>query len=127
MAGAALVRDPTAVPCATRRRWPEIPHELLTSTLPYYGRLVSGLSILLLFPFFTTMFSLWKKETHRLRMTNLTAWILAFILTLSLFILQINRQAIQLWGLWLYILTTISAIIFEFGVQRWELSREHKA
>jgi hypothetical protein len=101
--------------------------ELLTSTLPYYGRLVSGLSILLLFPFFTTMFSLWKKETHRLRMTNLTAWILAFILTLSLFILQINRQAIQLWGLWLYILTTISAIIFEFGVQRWELSREHKA
>jgi hypothetical protein len=60
-------------------------------------------------------------------MTNLTAWILAFILTLSLFILQINRQAIQLWGLWLYILTTISAIIFEFGVQRWELSREHKA
>lgn len=101
--------------------------ELLTSTLPYYGRLVSGLSILLLFPIFTTIFSLWKKETHRLRMTNLIAWILAFLITSTLFILQINRQAIQLWGLWLYIITTISAIIFEFGAQRWEVSTGHKA
>jgi hypothetical protein len=72
---------------------------LITSTL-YYPSLLSGLSIFLLFPIMTTLFSLWKKETHRLRMMNLIAWILAFLLTLTLFTLQINRQAIQLWGLW---------------------------
>jgi hypothetical protein len=91
--------------------------ELLTSTLPYYGRLSSGLSILLLFPIFTTIFSLWRKETHRLRMMNLIAWILAFLLTLTLFILQINRQAIHLWGLWFYILAATGAIIFEVSAQ----------
>ena len=82
--------------------------------------LLVGLLILPLIPFFTTLLLIWKKETHRLQTINLIAWILAFLLTLALFTLQINRQAIRLWGLWFYILAAVSAIIFEVGIQLWE-------
>jgi hypothetical protein len=75
--------------------------------------LITGLSLLLLIPFATTTLLLWKKETPRLRTINLIAWILAFILALTVFILQVTEQNFRLWGLWLYILVAVSAIIFE--------------
>ena len=99
--------------------------ELITMTLPYYGRLLSGLSLLIIFPIFTTAFILWKKETRRTRTINLIAWILAFFATLLLFILlinyqQTNYQVIRLWGIWLYLLLAVSAIIFEITLPKRE-------
>jgi len=79
-----------------------------------------GLSLLPILPFFTTLFLIWKEETRRLRTINLVAWILALIPTLIVFILQIKDQAIQPWGLWLYILVAIGAIIHEVQALRRE-------
>jgi hypothetical protein len=78
--------------------------------------LLAGLSIFPLLPFFTTLFSIWRKETRRLRMFSLVAWILAWLPTLVLFLFQIKYQSLRLWGLWLYILLAISAITIEFLV-----------
>ena len=50
---------------------------------------------------------------------NLIAWILALISTLTAFIftmLTITGQAIWLWGLWLYIVMALNAVIFEFVI-----------
>ena len=75
--------------------------------------LLVGLLLLSLIPFFTTLFLLWKKETRRIQTINLVAWILALLPILTLFTSQINDKVTQLWGLWLYILLALSAIIFE--------------
>lgn len=82
-----------------------------------FRELLVVISILPLIPFFTTLFLIWKKETRRLRTINLVAWILAFLLTLPFLISQINYQAIRLWGPWLYIVVTVSAIIIEILIQ----------
>jgi hypothetical protein len=74
--------------------------------------LMSGLSLLLLLPIFTTLL-LMGKESRRLLTINLLAWILAFLITLTVFISQINDPVARLWGLWLYIILAISAIICE--------------
>jgi hypothetical protein len=66
-----------------------------------------------LIPFFTTLLLIWKKEPRRLPTINLIAWILAFLLTLTIFISQINDPVFRLWGPWLYIIAAISAIIIE--------------
>ena len=83
----------------------------------FEGRFRELLSVIFftpsLIPFLTTLLLIWRKETRRLRTINLIVWILAFLPTLTLFIFEINRQAIRLWGLWLYILTAISAVILE--------------
>jgi len=84
------------------------------------GELLAGLSILPLIPFFTTLLLLWKKESHRLRTVNLVAWILALLLTLMLFITQINDKATLLWGLWLYIITAAIAIALEISLRWWK-------
>lgn len=75
--------------------------------------LIAGLSLLPLVPFVTTILLLWKRNTPRLQIINLVAWILALIPTLTIFIFQIKDQAFRLWGLWLYILTAVGAVIFE--------------
>lgn len=95
--------------------------ELLKGTFTgRFRELIAGLSILPLIPFVTTILLLWKKETPRLRTVNLVAWILAFILTLTVFILQINEQSFRLWGLWLYILAAVGALTVEMLVWKWE-------
>lgn len=78
-----------------------------------FRELIVGLSLLILLPFVTTTLLLWKREAPRLWTINLVAWILALILTLTVFILQIRDQSFRLWGLWLYILVTLGAFIFE--------------
>jgi hypothetical protein len=75
--------------------------------------LLFGLSVFPLIPFLISLLSLWRKESRRIQTINLFAWILAFLPTLTLFILQINHQAIRLWGLWLYIVVTVSAFVIE--------------
>jgi len=88
--------------------------EVIRGTFASRSReLLVGLFVLPIIPIFTTLLSIWKKETHRLRTINLVAWILALLLTLTLFILQITNQGIRLWGLWLYILVAVSAVVLE--------------
>jgi hypothetical protein len=81
-----------------------------------------GLLILPLIPFLTTLLSIWKKETHRLRTINLFAWILALIPVLTIFTLQINRQSIRLWGLWIYIAAAVCAVVLEIIVMKISLN-----
>ncbi len=73
-----------------------------------------GLSILFLIPFFTTLFLLWKKDARRLYKVHRIAWALALILALVAFIPQINDPIIRLWGIWLYILLAVGAILIEY-------------
>ncbi|HQU37277.1 MAG TPA: hypothetical protein PLR65_11905 [Anaerolineales bacterium] len=76
--------------------------------------IVIGLSIPFLLPFFTTLLLLWKKDARRLRTIHLIAWALALILALVIFIGQTNDPIIRLWGLWLYILLAVGAILIEY-------------
>jgi len=93
--------------------------EIIRGTFAGRSReLIIVIYILPLIPFFTILLSIWKKETRQLRKINLVAWILAFLSTLTLFILQINHQAIRLWGLWLYIVVTVSMIIIEISIMK---------
>ena len=78
------------------------------------GLWVGGLSILPLIPFFTTLLLLWKKDARRFRTTHLIAWVLALILAVVIFIGQTNDPIIRLWGLWLYILLAVGAILIEY-------------
>ena len=88
--------------------------ELLTGTFINRSReLLVSLLTLPLIPFFTTTLFIWKKETPCLQIVNLVAWTLAFLLTCTVLILQINFHAIRLWGLWLYAVTAFSAIILD--------------
>lgn len=89
--------------------------ELITGRFTGQGsEFFFGLSILPLIPFFTTLLLLWKKDTRRLRTAHLVAWVLALILTLVIFIAQINDPVTRLWGLWLYILLAVGAIVIEY-------------
>ena len=102
--------------------------DLISGTLFYYGRLLNGHWLFPLFPILTTMVSLWIKETRLIRTMNLIAWILASISTLTMFILsmlKINGQAFWLWGLWLYILMALSAIVFELFIMRNSPTKSH--
>lgn len=76
--------------------------------------LLVGLAILPLLPFFTTLLLLWKKDTRQVRTVHLVVWVLALILALLIFIPQINDPITRLWGLWLYILLAVSAIVIEY-------------
>ena len=74
--------------------------------------------ILPLILFFTTLFSIWRIEMRRLRTINLVAWILAFLALIPLFFLQIHYQVIRLWGLWLFLLLAICALIAEIAIMK---------
>ncbi|HSM70515.1 MAG TPA: hypothetical protein VK851_03145 [Anaerolineales bacterium] len=83
--------------------------------------LLIGSLLLILIPFFTTLFLLWKKETRRLLTINLIAWILALLPTLLMFVLlavQRSGYTFRLWGLWLYVLVAIGAIVIESFVMK---------
>jgi hypothetical protein len=93
---------------------------LVSGTFTGRGRELLGVVFLALpiLPFLTTVLLIWKKETPSLRTINLVAWILALILTLTIFILQINEQSFRLWGLWLYIVTAVGAVIIEIFITK---------
>jgi hypothetical protein len=78
---------------------------------------------IILLPFFSTLLLLGNRNSRRLQTINVIVWGLACLPTLTMFILQTNRdQFVQffylLWGLWLYILLAIGTIIFEILVLR---------
>ena len=79
--------------------------------------LLAVLSLLPLIPFVTTILLLWR-DTPRLQIINLVAWILALIPTLTIFIFQIKDQAFRLWGLWLYILVAVGAVVLEIALMK---------
>jgi hypothetical protein len=82
------------------------------------SELFTGLALLPMVPFISTILLLWKDESHQLQTVNLLAWSLALIPTLGIFFFQIGDQVLRLWGLWLYILMTIGAVITEVLIQR---------
>jgi len=100
---------------------------LTTGTFVNYPReLLIGLYVLPLIPFITSLILLWKKETRHLLTINLIAWILALVPTLLMFLLlavQRSGYIFRLWGLWLYILLAVSAIIFEITLLKRKADR----
>lgn len=88
--------------------------ELITGTFTGQAReLFVGLSLPPIIPFFTTALSIWKKETHRLQTINLVAWILACVSTMMFIFYLKDHLVINLWGLWLYVVMAVGAIIIE--------------
>ena len=77
-----------------------------------------GLPILLLIPFFTTALVIWKKDSHRLQTINLSMWGLALILAVLVFGLQLQDKAFYLWGLWLYLVLAMGALIVEMIIRK---------
>lgn len=93
--------------------------ELITGTFTGQGSefffgLFFGLSILPLMPFFTTLLLLWKKDARQFRTVHLVAWVLALILALASLNIQIEDPIARLWGLWLYVLLAVGAIVIEY-------------
>jgi len=88
--------------------------------------LIMLLYLLMILPFFTTIPFFWKKETRLLRTFNLVAWTLALIITLIFFFLAIQHsgRGLQLWGIWLYAITVISAITMEMLILKAGIKRE---
>jgi len=77
---------------------------------------IAGYFLLILIPFITTLSFIWKKETRQLRTVNLVAWTIALIPLLFICIISITQYggtSLRLWGLWLYIVTALGAMIFE--------------
>ena len=77
-----------------------------------------GLPIPLLIPFFTTALVIWKKDSRRLQTINLSMWGLALILAVLVFGLQLQDKAFYLWGLWLYLVLAMSALIVEMIIRK---------
>jgi hypothetical protein len=78
---------------------------------------------IIVLPFFSILLLIGNRNSRRLQIINVIVWGLACLPTLTMFILQTNRdQFVQffylLWGLWLYILLAIGTIIFEILVLR---------
>jgi hypothetical protein len=92
----------------------------------YCGSPVSGfgaIQLIILLPFFSNLLLIGNRNSRRLQTINVIVWAIACLLTLTMFIIQSNRdQFVQyfylLWGLWLYILLTIGTMIFEILVLR---------
>ena len=76
---------------------------------------------LVVLPFFSTLLLIRKTNSQRLQIINLTAWGIGCFLALKSFTLQTSREqfvhlSYLLWGVWLYILVTVAAIILEILV-----------
>jgi hypothetical protein len=75
------------------------------------------------FPFLNTLLLLWRKTSRRLQIQNLVVWGLAGLASLALFSFQFQREQFlqffyTLWGILLYILVAIGALIFEVQALR---------
>ena len=83
---------------------------------------LTGVLVVVL-PFFSHLLLIGNRNSRRLQTINLIVWGIACLPTLTMFILQSNRDQFLrffylLWGLWLYILVAIGAILFEIVVLR---------
>jgi hypothetical protein len=81
--------------------------------------------LLIILPFFSNILLFRNRYSRQLQIINVIAWGLACLLASSIFLLDANRDEIiryfyLLWGLWLYILLALGAIIFEILVLKSE-------
>ena len=93
---------------------------LITGTFTGRARELLGLGFLILpvFPLFSSLLFLKKKDLSRLRGFHLFAWGLGCIFPLFILFSQQNVQILLLWGPWLYILVAVGAVIFEILLVR---------
>jgi len=97
---------------------------LLTGEFAFSDRirelLISPLLLLPLLPVFSTLLLILRGNTQRQQVFAIISWVLA--ISACLFIsFQINpRQLLASWGLWIYILVGLCALIFEIIIIRQE-------
>ena len=92
----------------------------------FCGSPVSGfgsIQLMILLPFFSNLLLIGNRNSRRLQSINVIVWAIACLLTLTMFIIQSNRDQFAqyfylLWGLWLYILLTIGTMILEILILR---------
>jgi hypothetical protein len=80
-------------------------------------------ALVIVLPFFSNLLVAGKRDSDRLQIMNVIVWGMGCLPALTLFILQSSRDQFVrfyylLWGLWLYILVAIGAMIFEIFVLR---------
>jgi len=78
---------------------------------------LSGVLVVVL-PFFSSLLLIGKQNSRQLKIVNVIIWGLACLPTLTMFVLQSNRDQFVrffylLWGLGLYILVAIGTMIVE--------------
>ncbi|HEX2989698.1 MAG TPA: hypothetical protein VHO49_03415, partial [Anaerolineales bacterium] len=91
-------------------------------------RLIAGLSagqareflavllvMLPVLPFFSTLLLMWRKNSTRLKTIHLIAWGLGCLFPLLIIAFEWNGSVLKLWGLWLYFLLAIGALIVEIA------------
>lgn len=64
-----------------------------------------------------------KKSSRRLQIINLIIWVLGALAALAIFAMQLDRPQVGpviylVWGVWLYILVAVSAIVLELVILR---------
>lgn len=103
--------------------------ENFASKIPSLIALIVILMIML--PFFSSLLPIRNKYSRGLQIMNIIGWVLAFLLTIILFILEINRADYHfmqffylLWGLWLYSFLALGTILFEILVLRSDTNDE---
>ena len=102
---------------------------LLTGEFVFFDRirelLISPLLLLPLLPVFNTLLLILRGNTQRQQVFAIVSWVLA--IAACLFIsFQINpRQLLASWGLWLYILLGLCALIFEIIMIRQEKRKSY--
>jgi hypothetical protein len=102
---------------------------LLTGEFPFSDRirefLISPLLLLPLIPVISTLLLILRGNTQRRQVFAIISWFLA--IAACLFIsFQINpRQLLASWGLWLYILLGLCALIFEMIIIRQEKRKSY--
>lgn len=91
-------------------------------------RLIAGLSagqareflavllvMLPVLPFFSTLLLMWRKNSTRLKTIHLIAWGLGCLFPLLIIAFEWNGSVLKLWGLWLYFLLAIGALLVEIA------------
>lgn len=83
-------------------------------------------ALVIVLPFFSNLLLIGKRDSHGLQIMNVIVWGMVCLPALTIFILQSSRDqfvrfSYLLWGLWLYILVAIGAMIFEILVLRLDM------
>ncbi|HSK65758.1 MAG TPA: hypothetical protein VK888_02440 [Anaerolineales bacterium] len=83
----------------------------------FAGRAREFLAVLLVMlpvlPFFSMLLLIWRKNSARLKTIHLIAWGLGSLFPLLILTFEWNGPVTKLWGLWLYILLAIGALLVE--------------
>ncbi|HEX5837201.1 MAG TPA: hypothetical protein VFY26_05170 [Anaerolineales bacterium] len=64
-------------------------------------------------PFFSTLLLMWRKNSARLKTMHLIAWGLGCLFPLLIIAFEWDGPVLKLWGLWLYFLLAIGALLVE--------------